>query len=640
MRFDEPGIFWEPFRYEKKRVERAAPRPTVLPPIPSTGWSAREHFPDLRSARAISLDIETCDPELRERGPGVRRGAHIVGVSLATDDGFKIYYPIAHSIGQNLDREKVLRYLDAQLSRKAQPKVGANLLYDLDFLTAAGVKVEGPFYDVQYADPLIYEYENSYSLDAIAQRRLGKRKESSLLYQWCADAYGGQPNGDQRANIWRAPVELVGPYAESDATLPLEIIKVQMRLLREMGSNRIFDMECRLIPILLRMRKRGVPVDLERVQQVDDELTQQIDTLQKQVSIDVYAAEQIKALCDAEGIEHPITPLGNPSFTKRWLEEGDHKHPKLQAVSALRKLYKYRDAFVRGAILDTHINGIVHCEFHPLRSDDYGTVAGRFSSSNPNLQQIPVRDPHWGHRIRSCFVPRCGRAWVKNDLSQIEFRLGVHFGMGEGIEDVRERYRNDPTTDFYNVCVEITGVERQGSKSISLGTLYGMGYKKLALMYGMPLDEAKTKYELFNARLPFMKKTLGYYAREAEAYGFVQTIGGRVCHIDPGYEYKALNRKLQGSCADWMKRSMLLAYDAGLYDALDIDLTVHDELDSGVPATREGCEAARELHRIMRDAYLLNIPVLAGCDIGRSWGELEEVDPAALTPEVVARWMR
>ena len=636
MRFDETGFFWEPFRYVSQRAARtpksdAAPR--VMPPIPETGWKPRAHFPDLSRAKVISLDAETCDPDLLEKGPGVRRGAYIVGASVATDDGFKAYYPVAHSMGENLDRAAVLAYLKTELRRAAQPKVGANLLYDLDFLAEAGVPVAGPCYDVLYADPLINEYESSYSLEACAQRRLGTGKETPLLYQWCADAYGGAPDGKQRSNIWRAPVSLVGPYAEQDALLPLQLIKAQTKILREMGSAKIFEMECGLIPMLLQMRRRGVPVNLTRCKELDDELSSKIELLQSEVGIDVYAGEQIRLLCDREQIEYPKTELGNPSFTKPWLLS--HPHPKLQAISELRKLYKMRDTFIRGSLLNSHINGRVHCEFHPLRSDDYGTVSGRFSSSHPNLQQIPKRDEYWGPRIRECFVPDEDRAWMCNDLSQIEFRLGVHYGKGRGVEEVRELYRKDPKTDFYKVAQNYTALPRFESKSISLGTLYGMGPNKFARMTGKSRAQAREDFEQFNERLPFMRATYDYYGEEAERFGFVTTIGGRICHLDPGFEHKALNRKLQGSCADWIKQSMLSAYQAGLFEVLEIYLTVHDELDSGIPPTQTGIDAAQHLYSIMRSAYPLNVPVQVECEIGRSWGTLTKTLPATLiTPQI------
>jgi DNA polymerase I-like protein with 3'-5' exonuclease and polymerase domains len=633
VRFDDPGMFWLPEVYRKEtRVGAHEKAPRVLPPIPETGWTAREHFPDLSAARVIGIDTETCDPDLLDKGPGCRRGAYIVGVSVAADD-FAAYYPIAHSIGKNLDSAPVFAWLRRELARPAQPKVGANVLYDLDFLAVVGVEVRGPLYDVQYADPLLDEYAASYSLESIAERRIGEHKETSALYQWCASAYGGNATPEQRRNIWRAPAELVGPYAEQDALLPVRILRAQWKLLQEKGLLDIFRMECKLIPLLLRLRQQGVKLDLARVQRVDDELNASIDTLRAEVGVNVFAAAELEALCDKEGIAYPRTAQGNPSFVRKWLLA--HPHPTLRKVSQLRQFYKLRDTFIRGALLGTHIGGAIHCEFNPLRSDEYGTVSGRYSSSHPNLQQIPKRDKYWGPRLRACFIPHdADLVWMRNDLSQIEFRLGVHYGTGEGIEAVRDAYRNDSRTDFYSLAATLTGLDRDASKAISLGTLYGMGERKFAALTERPLEEAFQLFAQFNDRLPFMRHTYDTYGKEALENGYVRTIGGRICNLDADHAHKALNRKLQGSCADWIKLSMLRAYAAGLFDVLTLYLTVHDELDCGVPRTPEGLDAARELHHIMTHAYELTIPVLAGIDLGANWGELNEctdLNLAALT---------
>lgn len=630
--FEDQGFFWVPEVYRK--AERAKPSdkaPKVLPPIPETGWEPKEIFPDLSAAKAIALDTETCDPELREKGPGVRRGAYIAGVSVATDD-FSAYYPVAHSLGKNLDKHKVFAWLREQLARSNQCKVGAHLLYDLDFLSAENIQVAGLLFDVQYAAPLLDEYQRSYSLEAIAQNELGEGKETSLLYEWCADAYGGEPDGSQRRNIWRAPSELVGPYAIQDAKLPLNILRKQWEKLRKDELLDIFKMECALIPLLLQMRKRGVTLDLAYTAALEAELDAIIEELRKDVGINVYAAADLEQLCLKEGIEFPRTPPserfpeGQPSFVKDWLTK--HTHPALRKVADLRKAYKLRDTFIRGALLGNQVAGRIHCEFNPLRSDDYGTVSGRFSSSNPNLQQIPARDKIWGPKVRACFVPpHPDLLWMKNDLSQIEFRLGVHFGVGEGIEEVRAQYCNDLHTDFYNLVVSITGLERDPSKAISLGTLYGMGVKKFARMTNRSLEEAERLFAQFNDKLPFMRATYDALGKEAEKAGYITTIGGRRCHLDGDKAHKALNRKLQGSCADWIKRSMLDAYNAGIFDVLELYLTVHDELDTGVPRTKAGVEAVIELHRCMTTAYPLSVPVLAGIDLGANWAKLIKHEP-------------
>lgn len=637
-RFDELGLLWEPetFKVEKRSRTKV---PKQLPPIPHTGWKPRAFFPDLSGSRVLGFDTETFDPDLLEKGPGVRRDGKIVGISLATED-FSIYYPIAHSLGENLDRDQVLRYVGDQLSRPEQIKVGANLLYDLDYLAEAGVEVKGKLYDVLYADPLINEYQNRYNLEAVADRRLGEHKETSLLYQWSADAYGGEPDGSQRKNIFRCPSELVGPYAEQDARLPVRIIRKQWDILQAKNMIGILEMECGLIPLLLAMRRRGCPIDQRRRQEVDDDLTQKIEVLQKELGINIYVATEIQALCDANEIEYPLTATGKPSFTKGWLKS--HTHEKLRQVSELRGFYKLRDTFIRGSMLNSAVNGRVHCEFHPLRNDSYGTVSGRFSSSHPNLQQIPARDPFWGPLLRSCFIPEEGYWWMKNDLSQIEFRLGVHFGVGDGIEEIREEYRRNRDTDFYTLASNLTGLGRPDAKALSLGSMYGMGFDKFASMIAKPEEEARSIFRQYHRKLPFLRATYNAASEEAAsnaqppekegepAVGFIHTIGGRLCNIDEGFYHKALNRKLQASCADWIKKAMLDAYQAGVFNELAPYLTVHDELDSGVPKTKTGIEAALELHRMMENAYPMVIPAIAGIDIGPSWGGTVETNRSEL----------
>lgn len=633
MKFDEPGIFYVPDIYKRERVAPTERAPRIPPPIPETGWVPRADYPDLSAAKALAFDTETFDPTLSTQGIGSRRGGYIVGFSVAVE-GWSRYYPIAHSIGPNLDKEPAMRWLKDQLERERQLKVVANGMYDCDYLWYEGIKVKGPFWDVLWADPLINEYEWSYSLDAVAQRRLNKRKETSVLYKWCAAAYGGPEDDTQRANIWRSPSTLVGPYAEVDASLPLEIMPVQKARLEAMAQDEICDMEMRLLPLLLQMRLRGVRIDLKRCEEVDAELTLGIDKLQNHLKVNVYAAEELAKLCDAESIQYPKTALGNPSFVKDWLLA--HPHPKLQQVAELRTLHKMRDTFIRGHLMGSHINGRVHCELHPLRADEYGTVSGRFSCSNPNLQQIPARHPYWARIIRSCFIPEEGEVWGKDDLSQIEFRLGVHYGKGN-VEPIREQYRNDPKTSFYKLAASMTGLDYTPAKSLSLGSLYGMGLDKFALTTGRTVEEAKPIFFEFHRKLSFMKSTYYHYSKYAEetrtAYedGWVRTIGGRLCHLQEGLEHKALNRLLQGSCADWIKRAMLDAYEGGVLDVLTLLLTVHDELDQSIPRTQAGAEAARELHSMMANAYVLNIPVYASVGVGRSWGQLQElVSPEAL----------
>lgn len=650
MRFEESGLgLWTPFRYERpaKVSTSREVMPKTLPPIPETGWKIPTDFPDLSAAEHLGFDTETFDPDLKSKGPGCRRDGYICGVSIATSDlQFVRYYPVRHADGNNCNPEQVFRWLGDQLKRKKQAKVGVNCMYDLDFLQYEGVEVEGPIYDCSYADALIDEYAFSYSLEAMSQRRLGVGKETDLLYQWCADAFGGNPDATQRAHIWHAPTTLVGPYAESDASLPIRLFKEQVRLLRmQPGGVSTLSMECRLIPLLLRMRRDGVPIDLDRCAQLETELTASITESSKRMGLDVYVGAQIAQYCDERGIKYPRTspsdahPDGQPSFVKDWLES--HEDAGLREVAKLRKLHKLRDTFVQSALMGCHINGRIHTTLHPLRSDEYGTVGGRFSSSDPNLQQIPVRDKYWGPRMRSCFIATPGKVWTKLDLSQIEYRLGAHYGVGPNAEEVRQRYIDDPKTDFYKMVVDLTQLDRDTSKAVALGTLYGMREKKYAMVSKKPFAIASAEFEQFNEGLPFMRATYDYHQELAELNGaaaedgraYIQTIGGRVCHLDRGFEHKALNRRLQGSCADWIKKSMLDAYDAGIFDILDLYLTVHDELDVAATKTKQAFEAIQELHYIMCSAYDLSIPVRCSADMGPRWGGGKKVDMDHMTFE-------
>jgi len=251
VRGDEYGIFWE-----EPVKERAARNdgPRVLPPAPDTGWTlpeGRDAFPSLQGQGWISLDTETYDPDLQDKGPGALRPGYIAGVSVGTQAGYRRYYPIAHQIGPNLPKEYVFEWLDQELNTDI-PKVGARLLYDLEFLSVAGVRVQGPFYDVQVAEPLLDETHFEYSLESIAQRHLQEGKAESVMLDWLKRAFGDVTN--IKRNIWRAPSSVVGPYAESDVDLPLRIFDVQKKMLEDEELWDLFILESKLIPMLLAMR--------------------------------------------------------------------------------------------------------------------------------------------------------------------------------------------------------------------------------------------------------------------------------------------------------------------------------------------------------------------------------------------------
>ena len=454
-RFDSVGLWWEDFPVEKTgRVEVLR----TPPPVPDTGWKIPNinELPDLSSATIIGLDTETKDPNLLTKGPGAVRGdGHIVGISVAVDENTGWYLPMRHEFQPeiNLDPEVVLRWAKKNLTRPNQVKVGANLLYDLEFLAMEGVNVAGPFWDVQVAEPLINENLRSYSLDNIARRRVGETKLDEELYKWSQHAYGGREGRPQAANIYRCPAVLVGPYAEADAWLPIRIMIEQKKLLAKESLSSLANLEMRLIPMLLAMRLGGVRVDVKGAERLSGQLENKEHDLQQklnhlagfEVSVN-NAGDSITRLFDNLGLEYPKTPKGNPSFTAPFLK--NHSHQAAELITSVRNCQKMRGTFLESYILDNAVNGRVHGQFHQNKGDENGTVSGRFSSSNPNLQNIPSRDEVLAPLVRGLFIPEDGCGWRRYDWSQIEYRLLVHYALGESGDVARAMYRNQPDTDF------------------------------------------------------------------------------------------------------------------------------------------------------------------------------------------------
>lgn len=654
---DEDGMFWS----APIKVKGGATIPRRRPSIPDTGWKPPQNFPDLSSAKRIAIDVETHDPNLESMGPGCYRGeCELVGVSIGTDDGWRGYYPIAHADSSNFDKQAVLSWLKTELGRSNQEKVGANLYYDLDVLGCEGVPVAGIKRDVQIAEPLLDENLYEYNLESLAQRYLGEGKVEDAMVRWARAAFGCPENKVKRY-MKEIPASLAGPYAEGDVDLPLRILDLQERRLEQQGLTALFDLESRLIDPLLRMRQTGAPIDATRAQQVSDVLNSRykaaIDRMGGAYHNDKTYMQKV---FDREGVDYPRTGKGNASFRKQWLEHTDHWLCK--AVVEARKYEKMRGTFLEGYLGKHNVNGRIHCQFHQLRGDQYGTVSGRFSSSNPNLQNIPSRDPELGPLIRSLFIPEAGKRWWKRDWSQIEYRLIVHFAAARAYEGAREamqRYIDDKSTDFHQVVADIVGLKRNEAKHINFGIAYGQGAALLAINLGVDIDTAKELLGRVRANAPFITKLNEWCMNEVQREGEILTLMKRRRRFNlweqrnapsstnyndveavrlPKAEaekrwgpqgirragsHKGLNAMIQGSAADIMKKAMVDIWDAGIFDVLPIHLTVHDELDGSVGDSKEELEALAELHHIMEHCVPLSIPLLAEGGIGDSWGALK-----------------
>lgn len=645
-------------------IDQAKQKPKFrpMPAIPDTGWRPVREYPDLSSAKLIAIDVETKELDF-SNGPGWARGTgHIVGVSVATNNGFCRYYPVRHEVGaeDNLPAHEVFGWLKRELGRKEQCKVGANITYDIGWLGEEGVEVAGLCMDVQYAEALLNP-GSRVALERLGHKYVGEGKDSSAMYDWIRQAYA-PAKGAERGEIYRTPPRLVGFYAESDTSLPIQIIQKQWPELSRWGLTQVFYLECELIPLMVAMRREGVTVDLVKAQQQDDFLSAEVERMLAEVrsqigfNVNVNSGQDLAKAFDKLGLKYGKTESGNPSFTADFLA-GMH-HPFAKLITEIKSYRKIQSTFVRGYIMDKHVNGKLFAQFHQMRSDDGGTVSGRFSSSDPNLQNIPSRHKVLGPLCRGLFIPDYGHAeWWSADYAQIEYRFMVHFAVGPGADAIRQIFVADPNVDYHQVMVDIiheaSGVliDRKPAKTINFGLLYGMMLKRLAEKLALSEEEARPILDAYHKGAPFIKATMDAYEQEVYDKGYVETILGRKSFFNlwvpqrggwgkPALprdlalkEYgsaikldgthKAINRVLQGSSADQMKAGMLKGWKDGIFDQTGVPrLTVHDELNFSKRDCSPATEAAfKEFVNVMQTVIPLKIPVLAEEGRGPSWNE-------------------
>lgn len=629
-----------------------------LPLFEPSDWRppTLEQLPDWADADRVGLDIETCDPDLKAMGPGVRRGGFIAGVAFTIEDGPSHYLPMRHLLGDNMDVDEVMRYLMDQARRFKGTLVGANLNYDLDYLAEVGVMFPQLAWqrDIQVADPLISELHDSYSLEAIAARHSLPGKDEHKLLE-AAMHYGVDP----KADLWKLPARHVGAYAEQDSRAPLKILRRQERLIQEMGLWPIYDLECRVQPVLLKMRRRGIKIDQDQLAKVEQwsldrghEYQAEIKRLTG-VSIapdDIWKKEAVVPAVQAVGVVLGQTPTGQPKMDKYTLNEIDH--PVAELILQARKVNKLRTTFA-ASIRKHMVNGRIHTTFNQLRhtredGDDVGARYGRMSSENPNLQQQPARD-EFASMWRAIYVPDTD-ILISADYSQQEPRMLTHFAELCQLPKARqaaEQYRNDPSTDNHAMMTRLVHPEtrdwdvkdpkfqalRTPCKNIYLGLCYGMGGAKLAHDLGLPTEwvenrqgrmveiagpEAQFMLDQFNKAAPFVKKLAERCERVAKERGYIKTILGRRCNFprlpDGSYDwtYKALNRLIQGSSADQTKQAMV-DQDA---EGIPLQLQIHDEFVWSAMSF----DQARRARDVMENCVALNVPSKVDLEWGPNWG--------------------
>jgi DNA polymerase I-like protein with 3'-5' exonuclease and polymerase domains len=611
-------------------------------------WVCPSEYPDLRAADEVAIDLETKDPDLKKFGAGWAYGkGHIVGFAVAAL-GKQYYFPIAHDAGGNMDLDITVAWMQ-DLLKQPSTKIFHNAAYDLGWLKFNNFEVNGPIVDTMIAAALIDENRWSFSLNACAKDYLGEIKNETFLNEkakeWGIDA---------KADLWKMPAGFVGFYAEQDAGLTLRLWQRFKAEIQKQSLNDVWEMEMQLLPILQKMRATGIRVDEEKAGLLKTEFRRKESTLLSKIkkettlNVDIWAARSVAKVFDRIGVDYPRTPKSDePSFTANWLANCEHPIAKL--VKEAREINKFHSTFI-DSIQRYVYKGRIHAEINQLRSDQGGTVSGRLSYANPNLQQIPARNKEFGDKIRSLFLPEEGKQWGSFDYSQQEPRLVAHYSSAigqqlDGSEEFIKAYQNE-SADFHQIVADMAQISRTQAKTINLGLFYGMGKNKLSKELGISKDKAEILLNQYNSRVPFVKKLAEAVTQSASKFGFIRTIKGRKCRFDKwepmtfgmnqamnyneakanygnnirrAFTYKALNRLIQGSAADQAKQAMIDCYNAGFTPMLQI----HDELCFSIYGDDDIIKIKKEMENSIED---LRVPFKVDVAKGRSWGEADDND--------------
>jgi DNA polymerase I-like protein with 3'-5' exonuclease and polymerase domains len=503
---------------------------------------------DIRDGDVVAVDLETHDPDLKTHGSGAIVGkGKVCGIAIAYRDE-KYYFPVAHLYSaQNLGKNRTWKVLNKKIFQNEKvTKVFHNAMYDVCWIRAeTGVMLKGPIYDTMIAASIIDENRPRYSLDSLAKDYLNDSKYKYDLVEKSKELHGID---DPMTNMHKLPYDLVVDYAEQDVLLTLKlwnkfekIIKtpVNTESKNKKTLENIFDIETRLFPCLVDMRFLGVRVDEKKAKIFGDTLKKEqaaiLKTIKKEtgIDIDIWAADSIQPLLDHQKItDYKTTPkTGRASITKLYLESHPNKYLKM--IAQVRQLDKLFNTFVSGILKFIH-KGRIHADINQIRSDQGGTVTGRFSMRNPNLQQIPARS-ELGSKIRELFLPEEGYKWGSFDYSQQEPRLVVHYALKNGFhgaEEMAEEYIENPDTDFHKIVARMAKITRKQAKTINLGLFYGMGKNKLARSLELESDEAKELFEKYHSQVPFVRKLSQGLQDFAEKNKNIYTLEDRFCRFD------------------------------------------------------------------------------------------------------------
>mgnify|MGYP003117954572 FL=1 len=639
---------------------------------------------DLKGIDTIAVDLETYDPDLKKKGSGAIKGKGFVcGIAVATSKQ-NLYFPIAHAMTSNLDPEETWEELNKKVFKnKGLRKVFHNAMYDVCWIRAVtGEMPAGELVDTMIAASVIDETRMKYSLDSLSRDYL---KDSKYKYDLKERAWEELGIKDPMSNMHKLSYDLVKDYALQDVNLTLRLWNLFEKKLDEIiyppkqkSLRKIFTLETKLFPCLVDMKFRGVKIDVQKAEQFGKKLEKRrnnlVNIIKKRTGVDVqiWAAASIKKLLYNQKItDYKKTPKsGMPQLPKEYLKT--HPNRFLRMIEIARRCDKAKSAFVEGLLSFVH-EGRIHADINQIRSDQGGTVTGRFSMSNPNLQQIPAKG-FIGKKMRELFIPEEGCTWGSFDYSQQEPRIVVHYALKlqlPGTEDLKKEFDSEDA-DFHQIVADMAHIPRTTAKTINLGLFYGMGRIKLQQELNLSKDEATKLFSNYHRQVPFVKQLSQDLITFAEDHKLLFTLEDRFCrfnrwetrdrewnneinryepvpiltleeaqraykaellekvaddkldpnymdnfkyHYKPAFTYKALNRLIQGSAADMTKKAMVMLYEKGILPHIQI----HDELCVSVSDEKQACI----IKQIMEEAIPLLVKNKVTYKKGKSWGNIK-----------------
>ena len=579
-------------------------------------WTAPTEPPNLEGVELLSVDTETHDPFLEDRGPGIlRKQGHICGVSLASQDG-AWYFPIAHA-GGNCEWN-VADWLQETLAHD-RTYVFANAGYDAEALHSIDAVPAGTWVDVQVDEALLDEESpHGYSLEAIANKWLGIGKNDEELMKH-AMHYGAQTPKEAKQMMKDLPAGAVGVYAEVDARRTIDVFLAQQEMIDAQGLREVSDLERRITPLCWQMRRNGIRFNREAAHELNARWKHQEEQMLLNIRnsgyrVDPWSSTSLGRYCDLKGLKYARTEAGAPSFTKDNFPTS--QDPTLREVGQYRKLSKMRRDFIEKWLIASEFDGRIHSTWMQTASEEGGTRSGRFGCKNENLQQVPARDPDFGPIMRALFMPEVNETFMKGDYSGQEIRIAIHYAMALGCTDAHKvvaQYIADKKFDFHRMIADMARIERTPAKTLALGSLYGMSPRKSQVQLGFNKEESERVYNEYHRMAPYFQELATKAMQRAESHGYVRTFCGRRRHFrDGAFIHKALNSIVQGTAGDQAKTAMVNVWDE--LERVPL-LQVHDELDYSIP----DMETGKRIGEIMEEALPLHVPMYVEVKTGAHW---------------------